>query len=427
MTLRRSLHVMRRWRAVIVAGLLMGVVVGWLSAPGTVAKTVTFSATHTLIRQPGAVADAPIYQAPVLATAGAVPGRVAARLGIDRRLVQSMVSTKTGVGVLLITARSADRVQAKAVANVTAEELVVELGGKNSPFQTLEPAVASPVESDEIKGPTSRPARAASLGAFGLLLGVGAAFAVDRVDYRIRSKDAAEEALGAPVLAEVPSIARSDGDWTLAGAEASSFTEAYRALRTSVDRWTHHSENDDGHRVIVVTSAIGGEGTTTTVAHLAATLAEIGRSVLVISADLRRPRLHLYFDRAREPGLTDVLGGAPDARRLPDLDLATRIRGVRFVSSGAPVRNPAPLLDQLGDHLRDARNLGDYVLIDAPPLLTTSDGADLARHADGVLLVVRAGRTSVGAARRSAELLQRLGIPVLGAVLVGSDSSAVRT
>jgi Mrp family chromosome partitioning ATPase len=171
---------------------------------------------------------------------------------------------------------------------------------------------------------------------------------------------------------------------------------------------------------MVVTSATGGEGTTTTVAHLAATLAEVGRSVLVISADLRRPRLHLYFDRAREPGLTDVLRGAPDARRLADLNLLTTTPSVRFVASGAPVRNSAPLLDNVGDHLRDARSLGDFVLIDAPPLLTTSDGAALAQHADGVLLVVRAGRTSAGAAARSAEMLQRLDIPLLGAVLIGS-------
>jgi len=146
-----------------------------------------------------------------------------------------------------------------------------------------------------------------------------------------------------------------------------------------------------------------------------------------MSADLRHPRLHLYFDKAREPGLTDILRGAPDVRRLDELNLVTTFRGVRFVASGVPVRNPAPLLDRIGDHLRDARDMADLVLIDAPPLLTTSDGADLARQADSALLVVRAGRTSVSAARRSVELLERLGIPVLGAVLIGSDRSPVRT
>jgi capsular exopolysaccharide synthesis family protein len=425
MTLRESLRVMRRWRSVIAAGVLIGVVVGWMSAPGTAATTTVFQATHTLIADPQAGGDAYIYRAAVLAKLGAVPGRVAARLGIDRRRVQSMLSTETPVRVklLLITGRSADRAQAEALADVTAEELIVELGGPKAPLLTLEAAVASPVETEDIRGPSSRPDRALLLGAFGLLLGVGAAFAVDRFDNRIRSKPTAEAALGVAVVAEVPSIPRSARGRLLVGTQPSSFIEAHRRLRTIVDRWTPRTEDDDGHRVIVVTSTTADEGKTTTVAHLAATLAEIGRSVLVISADLRRPRLHLYFDRPREPGLVDVLRGAPDARRLADLNLTTAIRGVRFVASGAPVDNPAPLLHQAGDLLREARGLGDFVLVDSPPLLTSSAAADLARHADGVLLVVRAGRTSIAAAARSAELLQRLDIPVLGAVLVASDTA----
>jgi len=146
MTRIKSVHVMWRWRSVIAAGVLIGVVVGWMSAPGTAATATDFQATHTLIADPQG-GEAFLYRAAVLARLGAVPGRVASRLGIDRRLVQSMVSTETpvGVGLLLITGRSADRAQAEALANVTAAELIVELGGPKSPLHTLEPAVASPV------------------------------------------------------------------------------------------------------------------------------------------------------------------------------------------------------------------------------------------------------------------------------------------
>ncbi|MDQ1500026.1 MAG: hypothetical protein QOI86_3366 [Actinomycetota bacterium] len=406
------------------AGLLIGVVVGWVSAPETVA-TPTFEATHTLLFEPRAGGGGEINQAAVLATMGAVPDRVAARLGIDRKLVRSMVSAGThdNEGEVLITARSPDRAQAVALADVTSEELIVELGGPKSTLQTLERAVASPVPTDDIKGPGSHAGRALLLGVFGLFLGVGAAFAVERFDNRIRTKRTAEEALGVPVLAEVPIIPRSDRGRLQTGAQPSPFIEAYRGLRTSVDRWALPTGRDDGHRVIVVTSAAGGEGKTATVAHLAATLAEVGRSVLVISADLRRPCLHRYFDKAREPGLTDILRGAPDLRRVTDLNLTTAIRGVRFVASGAPAGNPGPLLERAGALLSEARSLADFVLVDAPPLLTTSDAAQLAHHADGVLLVVRAGRTSIGAAARSAEQLQLLGIPVLGAVLVAGDAA----
>jgi Mrp family chromosome partitioning ATPase len=261
-------------------------------------------------------------------------------------------------------------------------------------------------------------------GAFGLLLGVGCAYALQRFDNRLRSKADTEEALGVGVVAEVPPMPPDEREQLVV--QASPVIEAYRRLRTTIDRWALESDRGQAS-VVVVTSPLGGEGKTVTVAHLAATFGEIGRTVVAVSADLRHPRLHFYFDKAREPGLADVLRGAPDARRLTDLNLETKVRGVRFVASGVPVRNPAPLLNRIGDHLGDARGMADLVLIDGPPLLTTSDGADVARHADGVLLVVRAGRTSVGAARRSLELLGRLGIPILGAVLIGSNGSVIRT
>jgi Mrp family chromosome partitioning ATPase len=428
MTIRQFLAAIRRWWSLVAVGILVGAVVGWVSAPGTAAGRNVFQATQTLfINAPAGGSQ--INRAAVLARLGAVPERVAARLGIDRRLVGSMVTAESrdNQNALLITGWSTDRGQAEALANVTAEELIVELGGPQAPLKTLEPAVASPVETEDIVGPTSRPSRALLLGAFGLILGVGAAFAVERFDNRIRVKPATEDLLGVPVMAEIPPIPPSERGRLLTGAQPSAFIEAYRGLRTSVDRWATQADIHRGCPVIVVSSPTGREGTTATVAHLAAALGEIGRSVVVISADLRHPRLHVYFGRACEPGLTDVLRGAPDTRRLADLNLTTTTRGVRLVSSGAPVRNPAPLLDHIGDHLRDARSLGDYVLVDASPLLTTSDGVDLARHADGVLLVVRAGRTSIDAAARSVELLQRLDIPVLGAVLIAGNRSAVRT
>ena len=414
---------MRRWRSVIAAGVLIGVGVGWVSAPGRAGATTTFAATQTMILDESAGSSSDINRAAVLATLGPVPARVAARLGLNPQRVQSMVSAGTHdyVNELFITGRSADRAQAEALARDTAEELIVEFGGPTSRLRTLEPAVAAPVHSDDIKGPTSHPGRALLLGGFGLFLGIGAAFAVERFDNRIRAKGTAEAALGAPVMAEVPSISRSDRGRLLTGAQPSPVVEAYRGLRTGILRWTSKGGHGGGHRIIVVTSATGGEGKTTTVAQLAAALAEVGHSVMAVSADLRRPKLHLYLDRPWEPGLSDVLRGAPDARLLTDLNLTTAIRGVRFVASGRPVRNPAPLLDHLGDHLKEARELGDFVLVDAPPLLTASEAADLAHLADGVLLVVRAGRTSIGAAVRSAELLERLNVPLIGVVLVGGD------
>lgn len=427
MTLRRFLRAVRRWRSLVVAGTLIGVVVGWVSAPGTASAPVTFQATHTLIPKPGASVQ--ILQAAAVATLGAVPRRVASRLGTEPQLVQSAVSTDTpaNTGLLLIMARSTDRAQAQALADLTAEELIVELGGPNAPLSTLEPAVARPLETGDIVGPRSRSSRAPLLGAFGLMLGVGAALAVEQFDRRIRSKRDVEDALGAPVVAEVPPLPRSARGRLLSPAEHRSFFEAYRGLRSSIDRWMGPPTGGADQKVIVVTSVVGGEGATTTVAHLARVVGEIGRSAVVVSADFRRPRLHLYFDKALEPGLADVLRGAPDTPRLADLNLATQVRGVRFVASGVTPRNSSSLVARIGDRLPEARGLGDLVLVDAPPLMTTSDGVDVALHADGVLMVVRVGYTPRSAVARSAELLQRLGVPIMGAVLVGSDKPGERT
>lgn len=481
MTFRDSLQLLRRRLLVVVAALVLGVAAGWVSAPGEARQDTTFRAAHTLIYEPQGNQSYNIEQVALLATSGAVPTRVAARLGVDRGQVRSAVSAiaDAQVGTISITGRSPDAARAVLLADVTAEELVVEIAAGDQaayeaevtrltaevqtardrlnaakipaeqaaargdvaaaeraleryrseevpkpPLRTLEPAAAAAVKPMGVQAPNSKAGRALMLGGIGLLVGVAGAFALDRLDSRIRSKRSAEEAFGAPVVAEVPPIPKSSEGLLLTRTQPSSaFVEAYRGLRTYVALWAP-GRQDDGHRVIVVTSPGAGEGKTTTVAHLAAMLAEIGRSVVVVSADLRRPRLHQYFDRDGAPGLVDMLTGAPSAPTFLDLDLTTSVRGVRLVPSGPPAENPAPLLEHAADVVRIVRVLADFVLIDSPPLLVANDAIEFARHADGVLLVGRAGRTPIEAAERSAEMLARLQIPVVGTVLVGSETAS---
>jgi capsular exopolysaccharide synthesis family protein len=280
------------------------------------------------------------------------------------------------------------------------------------------------VDSSGVQAPNSKPVRAALLGLLGLLAGVAGAFALDRLDSRIRSKESAEAAFGVLVVAEVPRLAKASQGQLLARTQPSSpFVEAYRGLRTYVALWAPEADREDGHRVLVVTSPSAGEGKTTTAAHLAAMLAEIGRSVVVVSADLRRPRIHHYFDLPPGPGLVEALA-AKSGPVFTGLDRPTSIRGVRLVPSGAPLENPAPLFEHAGELVESVRGLADFVLIDAPPLLVANDAVEMARFADGVLLVARAGQTPIEAAERSAEILDRLEIAVVGAVLVASEAAS---
>jgi capsular exopolysaccharide synthesis family protein len=486
MSFQDSLQIVRRRLLVVVVALLLGVVGGWFSASGTAGNDTTFRATHTLIYDTrGNDRSFNIEQVALLATSGAVPSRVAARLNVSRAEVRSAVSAVADaeVATISISGQSAEAERAVVLADITAEELITEIaGGEHAAYQaeldrltgqvqaardglagargapaqtaaqgavtaaeqalqqyqstkqpksllqTLEKAAATPVKPEGVKPPESRPARALLLGAIGLFVGVAGVLALDRFDSRIRSKSSAERAFGAPVVAEVPTIAKSSQGQLLTRTQpTSSFMEAYRGLRTYVALWTPETGEDDGHRVIVVTSPTAGDGKTTSVAHLAAMLAEIGRSVLVVSADLRRPRVHEYFDRSGSPGLVEVLSGKPGAPTFDDLDLSTSLRGVRLIRSGPAIENPAPLLEHAGDLLRAARGLADFVLVDTPPLLVANDAVDLARHADGVLLLARAGTTPIEAAERSAEQLARLEIPVVGVVLVASEAASTKS
>ena len=482
MSFRESIQVLRRRLPVVAVALALGLAGGWFSASEKTQADTTFKASHTLIFEAQGRQNFNIEQVALLATSGAVPSRVAARLDLDRSQVRSAVSAVADatVSTISITGRSSEPANAVSLAEATAEELIVEIdGGSNAAYQaelgrltsevraaqdrlkaargaapqaaaqgevshaeralqqyqskeppksqlrTLESASASAVKPQGVKAPNSKPMRALLLGFLGLLAGLAAVFVLDRLDSRIRSKRNAEEAFGAPVVAEVPRLSKSSGEQLVSRTEpSSSFVEAYRSLRTYVALWSPEGDDDDGHRVIVVTSPSPGEGKTTTVAHLAAMLAEIGRSVVVVSADLRRPRIHEYFDRAASPGLVDVLAATPGAPSFDDLDLTTSVRGVRLIRSGPPIANPAAFLEHAGDLLRAARGLADFVLVDCPPMLVANDAVDLARHADGVLLVARAGKTAIADAERSAEQLARLEIPVLGSVLVASESAS---
>lgn len=279
-----------------------------------------------------------------------------------------------------------------------------------------------------IRAPDGKPQRAALLAGFGLLVGLGGAFALDRLDTRIRDKSTAELAFGCSVIGEIPPMPnqRKNRNELLALSEPSSpFVEAYRGLRTIVALTAQPSTNGrtEDHRgtVLLVTSPGAGEGKTTTTAHLAAMLAEVGRSVLVVSADLRRPRLHMLFDVEREPGLTDMINDDPDQiPSLAELVKPTSVSRVRILPSGSPRPNPAPLLRQATRILASARQVFDFVLVDTAPMLVANDAAELATVADGVIVMARATRTTIDAAQRTAEMLERLETPVLGAVLIGA-------
>jgi Mrp family chromosome partitioning ATPase len=300
------------------------------------------------------------------------------------------------------------------------------------------------------------PFLAALLGAAaGGLLAVIVVLVVNAVDPRIFTKEQAEEAFGFPVIAEVPAFNRKQQRQTVVvvrEAPYSRFAEAFRVLRSSLlyvqragrahqlasralgpvpttpgvpvgaDAPATDPEDSGTPRggeadtppappgvVIMVTSPGPSEGKTTTVSNLAAVLAEDGSRVLVVNCDFRRPRLHLYLHAPDQP------------RRV----ITTDVPGVKLVTGVVADRhpNPAEVVAAQQALVAHARTMFDYVLLDTAPVLTTNDASDLLPSADMVVVICRAGKTTRETADRAAELLERFGAPVVGAVLVAATES----
>lgn len=187
--------------------------------------------------------------------------------------------------------------------------------------------------------------------------------------------------------------------------------EAYRSLAANLQ----FAYADRQLQTIGITSSAEGEGKSTTVANLAVALAQSGRRVIVIDADLRRPGQHSLFGVNREDGLSNLLAG--EEAQLPLKDTAAN--GVRVLTSGPQSANP---LEALGSRRFDqalalARAQADFVLVDTPPAGALADVAVVAPRLEGMLLVVSAGKTKRDLARRAREQLLRVNANLLGVVL----------
>lgn len=196
-----------------------------------------------------------------------------------------------------------------------------------------------------------------------------------------------------------------------------SASEAYRMMRTNL----FYASVDDPPKVVVLTSAGSGEGKSTTAANLGVTLSEVGKSTLVLDCDLRKPRLHSYFETRNMRGLVDILTVESKLEEVwhePMLNL-------KLITAGPPPLNPAELLSsqRFADFLKRARQRFDYVLIDTPPVTLVTDSAVVAALGDGVLVVVDAQGTRKNALRQAMRELDGVGARVLGTVLNNVDAS----
>jgi receptor protein-tyrosine kinase len=256
----------------------------------------------------------------------------------------------------------------------------------------------------------------------GLLVGAIAAFIRERMDDRLRGRHDLEETMGAPVMTMIPSVPswRDKQRTFVATLEAprSPTAEAYRTLRTSI----LVAAAERGIKTLMVVSSMAGEGKSTTAANLAVVLAQADKRVVLMSADLRRPRIHEFFGlESGQTGLSEVLSGQ---RRAWESLRSGRIDNLWILSSGKVADHPTELLQSpaMAELIAEQRDVVDFILIDCPPVLAVADALVLAPLVDAVLFVADAESTPRGAVIQARAQLDQVGARVLGSVLNNVDA-----
>lgn len=439
MTPREYLDIIRaRWRF-LVAGLLLGVLAAaavTLLSPRLYAADVTIyiSARTAAGDASSAVDGADLVQQRIgtyveVLTSERIATEVAGQLGggATAGQIRDEISATSSPDTALITATATDTSPQRAadIANLVAARFVANVADleRSEPGQ---PPLVSAQVFEPAQPPTApvspRPVTNLALGALlGLLVGSVLAAVRHATDTSVKSREQLRRIVGVPVLGAIDADeAQARRGLVVHEEPLGRIAEAFRRLRTNLQ----FLDVDRNRKVWLVTSASPGDGKTTTVANLAAVMADAGSRVLVIEADLRRPRIAEILGVDRTVGLTNVL-----VRRLPGGQAVQHVRdGFDVLSSGPLPPNPSELLGSatMASLLNQAREKYDVVLLDASPLSPVTDAVALAPQADGVLLVVPYARLRRQQLVTASETLRAVSAPLLGSVMTMVPAKRLR-
>jgi Mrp family chromosome partitioning ATPase/capsular polysaccharide biosynthesis protein len=274
---------------------------------------------------------------------------------------------------------------------------------------TLERAQPVKVQSGGFSAPRTRSTRVPIGAAIGALLGAGVALLAERLDVRIRDRRRAEEAFVAGVVAELPTLNRTQraARLVVAPTEHDPAAEAFRSLRTSITFMAtggRPAGEDPRIGTVLVTSPSPAEGKTTVAVNLAAAFAETGRTVLLVNADFRRPAVSALVTEGPStlPGGLGAIGRVDPERFL----VPTRIPGVELLDLGPLGGTPADLPRATIRLVAALQESVDVIVVDTPPLNVTAEALEFIPVSTVVLLIARVGRTTAAAAGRAGELVR---------------------
>lgn len=325
-------------------------------------------------------------------------------------------STPPNTPIISIRVQDPDPERAADLSNAIAASLTATV----SELETLPSTDVSPVKLTSVAGALPSDSAASpniplnlALGAvFGLALGIGAAVVRTALDTRVRTTRDVMEVTDRPIIGVIPFDSNAKALPIILHADPhDQRSEAFRALRTNLQ----FLDMDGGHS-FVVTSSVPAEGKTTTAVNLAIALADAGKQVVLIDADLRKPRIADYLQIEGGAGLTDVLIGRVD---IDHVLLHWGGRSLRVLPAGSIPPNPSELLGstQMRTLMEKITGEADIVILDAPPLLPVTDAAVIARHTTGAIVAVKAGSTKRTQLRDTLGILSGVDARVSGVVL----------
>jgi len=248
--------------------------------------------------------------------------------------------------------------------------------------------------------------------ALGLILSSVIIFVVEYLDDTLKTADQAEQVLRVPVIGYISEFQHNLDGVYVAKKPRSPEAESVRTLRTNLE----FAGVDHPLKTILIASSHPGEGKSTIAVNLALTYVQIGKRVLLIDADLRRPRIHTFLEMDNRIGLSDLFRENPPS--LQEVIHAWNEKNLGVITSGSIPPNATDLLasEKMAQILNSVKNLVDVTIIDAPPFLV-SDASILASRVDGVLFVIRPNKTPQDSALMGLEQLQRSGARVVGLVM----------
>jgi len=427
MELRGYLRALRKYWWIVLTCLVLSVGAGvfvTLRAEPQYESSVTFfvqTPSETSALQGDAFGQKRVNSYIQLANSQRLADRLIADTGLKLTANQlsSRISASGDLNTVILTVKVTDTVPTRGLLIATSistqfVELVAEIE---------QPAAGgvAPVKLEVVSGPSLNPDQVSPrpvlnigiAGLVGLLLGLGLAVLREVLDNSIRGVDELQQYAKSPVIGVIAyDESASKSPLIVDSGAKSNRAESFRQLRTNLQ----FVNVDHPPRVVVVTSAMPDEGKSSTSTNLAITFAEAGRKVLLMEADLRRPRVADYLGLEGSVGLTNVLAGQVD---LQDVLQTWGRGGLTVLTSGAIPPNPSELLGSkaMDELLRSVLKVFDLVIIDSPPLLPVTDAAVIAARADGALLVVRHGKTSRNQVEVATTALATVDARLIGTVL----------